>query len=50
MIVCLRSVRVPPDHREEYLAWIVDGRGVRQAHGLLAELVLEPTSALHDQY
>lgn len=43
MIVCLRTVRVPPDHSDAYLAWIADGRAVRQAHGILAELVLEPT-------
>lgn len=44
MIVCLRTVRVPPDHREAYLAWIAEGRAVRQAHGILAELVLEPAT------
>jgi heme-degrading monooxygenase HmoA len=44
MIVCLRTVRVPLEHREAYLAWIADGRAVRQAHGILAELVLEPTT------
>ena len=42
MIVCLRTVRVPPEHRDAYLAWIADGRAVRQAHGILAELVLDP--------
>jgi heme-degrading monooxygenase HmoA len=45
MIVCLRTVDVPPAVRERYLAWIADGRAVRQAHGILAELVCEPTSA-----
>ena len=25
MIVCLRTVRVPPEHRAGYLAWIADG-------------------------
>ena len=44
MIVCLRTVGVPRDVRERYLAWIHEGRAVRQAHGILAELVLEPTS------
>ena len=44
MIVCLRTVGVPtPEHRR-YLDWITEGRGVRQEHGILAELVLEPTS------
>ncbi len=44
MIVCLRSVAVPPPQRQRYLAWIAEGRAVRQAHGILAELVLEPAS------
>ena len=44
MIVCLRTVVVPPRQRDRYLAWIAEGRTVRQAHGILAELVLEPTS------
>lgn len=42
MIVCLRTVTVPPAERDRYLAWIADGRAVREAHGILAELVLEP--------
>ena len=44
MIACLRTVRVPAARRARYLAWIADGRAVREAHGILAELVLEPTS------
>jgi heme-degrading monooxygenase HmoA len=44
MIACLRTVAVPPDRREDYLAWIREGRAVREAHGILAELVLEPSS------
>ena len=44
MIVCLRTVVVPPDVRERYLAWIADGRDVRQAHGIVAELVCGPSS------
>ena len=44
MIVCLRTVDVPPEARADYLDWIADGRAVRQAHGILAELVLEPSS------
>jgi len=43
MIVCLRTVGVPAEQRERYLAWIVEGRAVRQQHGILAELVLEPS-------
>jgi heme-degrading monooxygenase HmoA len=42
MIVCLRTVRVPPTLRERYLGWIADGRAVREAHGILAELILDP--------
>ena len=44
MIVCLRTVAVPPDVRERYLQWIADGREIRQQHGILAELVLEPSA------
>jgi heme-degrading monooxygenase HmoA len=43
MIACLRTVGVPPEVRERYLAWIREGRAVREAHGILAELVLEPS-------
>lgn len=43
MIVCLRTVGVPPAWRERYLDWIAAGRGVREQHGILAELVCEPT-------
>jgi heme-degrading monooxygenase HmoA len=43
MIACLRTVGVPPGTRERYLAWIAEGRAVREAHGILAELVLEPS-------
>jgi heme-degrading monooxygenase HmoA len=44
MIVCLRTVAVPPERRADYLAWIREGRDVREAHCILAELVLEPVS------
>lgn len=43
MIVCLRSVGVPAAERTRYLDWIDASRQVREAHGLLAEWVLEPT-------
>ena len=42
MIVCLRTVAVPAAERDRYLDWIDEGRAVREAHGLLAEWVLEP--------
>jgi heme-degrading monooxygenase HmoA len=41
MIVCIRTVGVPGEVRARYLRWIADGRAVREAHGLLAEWVLE---------
>src|SRR5207249_3343606 len=41
-IVCLRTVAVPAHERTRYLEWIAAGREVRQAHGILAEWVLEP--------
>ncbi len=44
MIVCLRTVEVPAEIRADYLGWIREGRAVRQARGILAELVLEPSS------
>jgi heme-degrading monooxygenase HmoA len=44
VIVCLRTVEVPVAVRDRYLAWIEDGREVRRAHGILAELVCEPSS------
>jgi heme-degrading monooxygenase HmoA len=45
MIVCIRTVGVSADVRARYLQWISDGRAVREAHGLLAEWVLEPSTA-----
>lgn len=43
MIVCLRTVQVPPDWRDRFRDWIDAGRDIRQQHGILAELVCEPT-------
>jgi hypothetical protein len=43
VIVCLRTVDVPPAWRERYLAWIAAGREIRQQHGILAELICEPS-------
>jgi heme-degrading monooxygenase HmoA len=43
VIVCLRTVGVPRGDRARYLDWIAEGRQVREAHGILAELVLEPS-------
>jgi heme-degrading monooxygenase HmoA len=45
MIVCIRTVGVPIDVRDRYLQWIDEGRAVREAHGLLAEWVLDPSNA-----
>lgn len=45
MIVCIRTIAVPGDVRARYLQWIEDGRTIREAHGLLAEWVLEPSTA-----
>ncbi len=44
MIVCLRTVVVPAKVRARYLGWINEGRAVREAHGIVAEWVLEPAS------
>jgi heme-degrading monooxygenase HmoA len=43
MIVCVRTIGIPESVRDRYLRWIADGRSVREAHGLLAEWVLDPS-------
>ena len=48
MIVCIRTVAVPSDERDRYLAWIAEGRAVREAHGILAEWVLESSGGEGD--
>ena len=48
MIICLRTVAVPDEERDRYLQWINEGRSIREAHGILAELVLEPTGGGSD--
>ena len=48
MIACLRTVVIPAARRARYLEWISEGRSVRQAHGILAELVLEPSNGQGD--
>ena len=48
MIVCWRTVAVPHAMRDRYHAWIAGGRTVREAHGILAELVCEPTGGEGD--
>ena len=41
MIVCIRTVRIPPEARERFLAWIDENRQLREEHGILFELVLD---------
>jgi heme-degrading monooxygenase HmoA len=48
MILCVRTVGVPAEQRERYVAWIAEGRAVREQHGILAELVLEPSEGQGD--
>lgn len=48
MLLCVRTVGVPAEQRERYLAWIAEGRAVREQHGILAELVLEPSEGQGD--
>lgn len=48
MIFCLRTVVVPAEHRERFLAWIEENRALRTEHRILLELVLEPTSGEGD--
>jgi heme-degrading monooxygenase HmoA len=42
VIACLRTVVVPDAERRRFLAWIDENRDVRERHGILLELVLEP--------
>lgn len=48
MIICLRNVVIPKGVRTNYLKWIRDGKDTREAHGLIAEWVLEPSVAEGD--
>jgi heme-degrading monooxygenase HmoA len=48
MIVCLRTVDVPAAERAEFLTWIDENRELREAHGIMAELVLEPSDGHGD--
>jgi hypothetical protein len=41
MIVCWRTVRVPAEQRDAFIAWIDDNAQLRQAHGIAFEYVLE---------
>lgn len=41
MIVCLRTLDVPPQERDRFLGWIDDNRAVREEHGIVLEVVLE---------
>jgi len=41
MIICVRTVRIPPEARQHFLAWIDENRQLREDHGILFELVLE---------
>ena len=44
MILCLRTVRIPADQRQRFLAWIDDNAELRRRHGILCELVLARSS------
>jgi heme-degrading monooxygenase HmoA len=48
VIVCLRTVAVPAEWREQHLAWIAESRNVRQAHGILGEHFCEPSPGQED--
>lgn len=49
MIVCLRTVSVPPAWRARFLTWIAEGRAIREAHGILGELVVEAAAAADEE-
>ena len=36
---------MPAEWRDRFLRWIADGREIREAHGIVAEWVLEPSDA-----
>jgi heme-degrading monooxygenase HmoA len=40
MIVCIRTVSVPRSWRRRYIAWIEEGRAIREQHGILGELIV----------
>jgi heme-degrading monooxygenase HmoA len=44
VIFCLRTADVPKNERARFLRWIEENRDVRERHGILLELVLEPSS------
>lgn len=46
MIVCVRTVEIPVGERERFLAWIEENRALREAHGILFELVFERSARL----
>jgi heme-degrading monooxygenase HmoA len=48
VIACLRTVHGPAEQRARYLEWIAAGRDIREAHGILAELVFEPATGEGD--
>jgi heme-degrading monooxygenase HmoA len=48
VIVCPRTVDVPPEWRTRYLGWIEAGQDIRQRDGILAELVCEPSDVTGD--
>jgi hypothetical protein len=41
MIVCLRSVTIPDEVHDRFLAWIEENRALREENGILFELVLD---------
>jgi hypothetical protein len=41
VIVCVRTVRFPPEVRERFLGWIEQNSQLREEHGILFELVVE---------
>jgi|SRR5215212_961745 len=44
MIVCWRTDRVPAEESSHFLDWIEENRALRQAHGILFEIVLQRSS------
>jgi heme-degrading monooxygenase HmoA len=44
VITCIRTVTVPAKVRARFLEWIRENRALRETHGLLFELILEPAA------
>jgi heme-degrading monooxygenase HmoA len=47
-LVCVRTVQIPPEHREAFYAWIEANRALRTRYGILMERILQPSDGQGD--